>query len=53
MNVLTTCSSSVLELSSGIVSGNTVSFGEETQLPLKIKIKFTSIIIPKNFTSLL
>lgn len=30
---MTTCSSSVLELSSGIVSGKTVSFGEETQLP--------------------
>lgn len=29
---ITTCSSSVLELSSGIVSGNTVSFGDDTQL---------------------
>lgn len=30
---ITTCSSSVLELSSGMVSGKTVSFGEDTQLP--------------------
>ena len=29
---MTTCSSSVLELSSGMVSGKTVSFGEDTQL---------------------
>lgn len=28
---ITTCSSSVLELSSGIVSGKTVSFGDDTQ----------------------
>lgn len=33
---LTTCSSSVLELSSGIVSGKTVSLGDDTQLPLEI-----------------
>jgi hypothetical protein len=33
LNGLTTCSSSVLELSSGIVSGKIVSLGEDNQLP--------------------
>lgn len=31
IDLLTTCSSSVLEFSSGIVSGKTLSLGEETQ----------------------